>query len=328
MIIMVFFSSLVLFYQSFSNNFSYDQYITKDIKLDIENNDLYYFPLPTSIEYDSDKIFILDAEDNEIRIFSKSGTFKYSIGRKGQGPGEFNFPTDMAIYKKEIYVADKLNRRIQILDKKGNYIGGFKVLFSPQKILVLGTDKILVSHLPSRPSGKEKMLYCFNHDGKLLWKNVDSYFSKNNIYDVFRNRIFFEKGENEHFFLIRQSNDRYIYLHDNNSGDMINKIKVEEVYSFKKIYIPTKPKMELQVFCEFFTLNNGKFFLLTPDYIEHEGEIVDVGPGKRVVIINWEGRIQGYIDLPERFKKFCIDDKNIYGIDKENNLRILNILKK
>lgn len=326
--IIIFIVSLMIVNESFSNNFSYKQYIAKDIKLNHENNELYYFPFPTAIKYDSDEIFILDAKDHEIKIFSKSGAFKNSIGRKGKGPGEFDFPFDMDIYKKKIYVSDKMNRRIQILDKEGNYIGGFKVLFYPQKILALGKDKILVSHLPQRSLGKEKMLHCFNINGELLWEKVDSSFSGNNIYDVFRNEIFIEKKENEQFFLIRKCNDRYIYSHDQNSGKIINKIKVEEAYSFKKIYIPTKPKKELMVFCEFFTLNNRKFFILIPEYIKDEGEKLDIVPGKQIAIINGEGKIQGYIDLPERFKLFCIDKERIYGIDKENNLRILNILKK
>jgi hypothetical protein len=282
--------------------------------------------MPTAIKFDSDKIFILDAKDHEIKVFSKSGSFGYAIGKKGTGPGEFNFPMHMDMYKDKIYVSDNMNRRVQILDKQGNYLSGFKVLFSPDKILVAGEDKIIVSHLSLRPTVKEKMIHCFNHNGELLWEKIDSYFSRNNIYDIFLNQIFLEKAENEQFFLIRKCNDRYIYLY-NKDGDLADKIKVAEEYSFKKISIPTKPEKELLGFCEFFAQANGKFFILTPEYIKEEG-VVDLVPGRQIVIINREGKIQGYIDLPERFKLFCVDNDRIYGIDTDDNLRILNILKR
>lgn len=312
--------------KSYSNHLSYEQYIAKDVELNLKNNDQYFFYMPTAIKFDSDNIFILAAKDHEIKVFSKSGSFKYSIGKKGTGPGEFNLPMHMDIYNDKIYVSDNQNRRIQILDKQGNYLSGFKVLFSPKKILVAGEDNILVSHLPLRPTGKEKMIHCFNRNGELLWEKIDSYFSANNIYDIFLNQIFLERAENEQFFLIRSCNDRHIYLY-NKDGELAEKIKVTEEYSFKKISIPTKPEKELLGFCEFFVQANGKFFILTPEYIREEG-VVDLVPGRQIAIINREGKIQGYIDLPERLILFSVDNDRIYAVDKDDNLRILNIMKR
>lgn len=309
----------------FSNIFFRTSYRAKDIKLNVNHKDLSYFPLPIAVDYDRESIFILDAKDSEIKIFSKAGRFKYSIGSKGQGPGEFNYPVDMDIFDDRIYVTDKLNRRIQILDKKGNFVGGFKVLFYPQKILVLGKNNILVSLLPLKPSKKEKLVHCFTSKGEFLYEMIDSCFSGDSIFDVFSNQIFLERDECEKFFLIRRFNDRNIYLNDAKGG-LIKEVRVEEEYSLQRIFIPTKAnqKRELSGFCWDSTLYDKKFYLLIPEYSKEEKDLI---PGKQIAIITLDGKIQGFIDLPDRLKLFCIDAAKIYGIDTENNLRILSIMK-
>lgn len=60
---------------------------------------------------------------------------------------------------------------------------------------------------------------------------------------------------------------------------------------------------------------------------EYSEEKKDLIPGKQIAIITMEGKIHGFIDLPDNFKLFCVDNTMIYGIDTENNLRILEIIK-
>lgn len=46
-----------------------------------------------SAELSDGRIAILDGSTNEVRMFDPSGTFLYSFGEEGDGPGEFNRPT-------------------------------------------------------------------------------------------------------------------------------------------------------------------------------------------------------------------------------------------
>lgn len=44
------------------------------------------------------RIFILDGQQQKIRVFDKAGKYIQSIGRKGNGPGEFEIAKSMAVY--------------------------------------------------------------------------------------------------------------------------------------------------------------------------------------------------------------------------------------
>jgi DNA-binding beta-propeller fold protein YncE len=72
---------------------------------------------PTGIAYEpsSRRIFVTDTADHQIKIFDLQGKLIDVWGERGEGPGEFNFPTYMSISKGKLYVADTMNARIQIL---------------------------------------------------------------------------------------------------------------------------------------------------------------------------------------------------------------------
>lgn len=48
-----------------------------------------------------------------------------SWGTKGDGPGEFNDPTGIAVTADEVFVADARNQRIQVFDKQGKFKRAF-----------------------------------------------------------------------------------------------------------------------------------------------------------------------------------------------------------
>ncbi|MEX2524238.1 MAG: NHL repeat-containing protein [Gammaproteobacteria bacterium] len=59
-------------------------------------------------------------------------------GEKGTGPGQFNDPTGIAVTADEVFIADARNSRIQVLDKKGNFLRAFgtEVLGRPMNLAV------------------------------------------------------------------------------------------------------------------------------------------------------------------------------------------------
>ena len=58
--------------------------------------------------------WILDSKLVKINQYTQSGEFVSSVGRKGQGPGEFMLPADFFIGKEAIYVVDPLARKLHI----------------------------------------------------------------------------------------------------------------------------------------------------------------------------------------------------------------------
>jgi hypothetical protein len=68
------------------------EYVQKFGELDSEDKNL-LFHLPVDVTVDRyGNIFICDGGNHRIQKFDKNGNFILSIGRRGQGPGEINFP--------------------------------------------------------------------------------------------------------------------------------------------------------------------------------------------------------------------------------------------
>jgi hypothetical protein len=67
-------------------------------------------------------IYLCDIQACNIKKFSADGKFIKTIGRKGQGPGEFNMPWRMAVTADHLFIYDMGNRRLCSLTTGGEYI--------------------------------------------------------------------------------------------------------------------------------------------------------------------------------------------------------------
>jgi DNA-binding beta-propeller fold protein YncE len=67
------------------------------------------------------------SEQHQVRVFDAvSGAHLQDIGRRGNGPGEFNLPRDLAIGAGgRLYVVDGGNFRVVVFDKDGRYLQSF-----------------------------------------------------------------------------------------------------------------------------------------------------------------------------------------------------------
>lgn len=90
--------------------------------LDVEDENL-AFNLPRDVVIDSQgNTYILDGKNNNIVKLNQDGEYLGTIGRGGQGPGDFNLPYSMDIDSSDLlYINDFANRRIQILSTKGDF---------------------------------------------------------------------------------------------------------------------------------------------------------------------------------------------------------------
>lgn len=88
--------------------------------IDVEDANL-AFRDPRDIALDSaGNMFILDSGNNRIQMLNPEGIFIKTIGRRGQGPGEFQFPYSVAIDSQDyLYVFDSVNLRIQVFTPEG-----------------------------------------------------------------------------------------------------------------------------------------------------------------------------------------------------------------
>jgi len=75
---------------------------------------------PAGISVFKQEKAVADFYNNRILYFN--GVSWLSIGKKGNGEGQFYYPTDVQITEDKIWVADAYNHRIQVFDKSGKFL--------------------------------------------------------------------------------------------------------------------------------------------------------------------------------------------------------------
>lgn len=82
---------------------------------------------PTGLARDAQRgrVYVADTRAHDIKVFDDDGQLMNVIGQRGEGDGEFNFPTHLAFVAGKLYVTDTMNSRIQIFDPDGNFISKF-----------------------------------------------------------------------------------------------------------------------------------------------------------------------------------------------------------
>ncbi len=84
-------------------------------------------PTDAVVAPDGKRLFVADSKAHEIVIFDlESGDRRGSIGARGQGEGEFAFPTSLAFGPEgSLFVVDQINARIQVFDDEGEFLDTF-----------------------------------------------------------------------------------------------------------------------------------------------------------------------------------------------------------
>ena len=102
--------------------------LSEDRKLLMELNIDLTLSQPTGIAYSNQKnqIWVVETSKHQIHILDITGQLIKTIGKRGTGKAEFNFPTSIWIDSNgKAYVVDALNYRVQIFDADGNFMSMF-----------------------------------------------------------------------------------------------------------------------------------------------------------------------------------------------------------
>lgn len=111
--------------------------VVEDMRIgsvDSEGPDLFGQIMDLEVD-DEGRIFVLESQANELRIFDGNGRHLATSGRKGGGPGEFAQPLMLAWGPDEnLWIVDPPNNRISVFDHAGTFLtshhqpGGFVIM--------------------------------------------------------------------------------------------------------------------------------------------------------------------------------------------------------
>ena len=117
-------------------------------------NDEVEFNAPEGIDFFGNKLFVVDTNNNQIRIFSNDGVplSKFPIGTK--------CASGIAVTNEKIFVADTCNYKIKSFDHNGNFLNEFGVSWTRD----LEADEKFVYVMEPHQAA----IPIYNHNGKLV----------------------------------------------------------------------------------------------------------------------------------------------------------------
>jgi len=130
-----------------------------------DNNAKYAFNRPANLNFDPDGgFFVADGYGNSRVVhYSKDGEYLGQWGSKGSADGEFNLVHDIALDRRgRVYVADRVNQRVQIFDQQGKFLAKWTGLGVVQGLYyVKGEDVFFMCDMNAR-------IIKVDADGKVL----------------------------------------------------------------------------------------------------------------------------------------------------------------
>lgn len=155
---------------------------------------------PTGVAYDAAgaRLFVVDTHAHDIKVFAPDGRLLATLGGRGEGAGEFNYPTHLAFARGELYVTDTMNSRVQVVaadtgrhrltvGARGLYVGN---MVRPKGVSVDADGNIYVVE------SYHDHLLVYDRQGRFLLaigglgKEIGQFYLPSGVWADSRNRIF------------------------------------------------------------------------------------------------------------------------------------------
>ena len=96
---------------------------------EMDGADPYLFGSVRGLDVDEEgRLYVVDSQAREVRVFSPEGRHLFSFGRRGEGPGEFSEPDVIRVRDDGMLVIrDQRNARFSLFTPEGEYQGGWSL---------------------------------------------------------------------------------------------------------------------------------------------------------------------------------------------------------
>jgi len=203
-----------------------------------ETDDRYFFSSLREIKVDKEgRIYALDNKTARIQVYNKNGEFAETIGRKGQGPGEFSIPYNFFMDEKgNIFVLDTMARKIIVFSDDWKYMKSIpfnEIVHS--NFFVDKEGNVFFSTVASEPDGNMYINFIkWELKGNIKSKIVSDFFLKMIISS--KGRFFYDHPYLQNFYFSRLIGDTVVLVKSleptiyyfSNEGEILYKVLKEE----------------------------------------------------------------------------------------------------
>ena len=97
----------------------------------------------TFVADDTGHLYVFDRQTSQLKGFAPDGTLRWTAGRQGEGPGEFQNPFHdrvLTLDESNLYVLHQMGTRIEHFDTDGSYIDSYSIGEDTQVNALVGTS--------------------------------------------------------------------------------------------------------------------------------------------------------------------------------------------
>lgn len=114
-------------------------------------------------------MYVLERGNKRVLKFDPKGNYLLSMGRAGQGPGEFADPYSIQILDDQsVYVLDKLQATVTKFSAKGDYQNSFRLTRTPDDFAVNAVNQIITLENNFTSTNETHKLFVYSEKGILL----------------------------------------------------------------------------------------------------------------------------------------------------------------
>ena len=199
-----------------------------------------------------DDFYVADRQLNEVRKFNKDGEHLLTMGRFGQGPGEFQSIQIVCVNNRdELIVFDAGSRRISVFSDKGELLETTKKLLenswiSPTKIFDIENSFVIFGQL----NNSLKLFHEFNKDWKITGSYIDYEFIDNKEFEEqslgFNSGSFHFDNNGDMYYTKRYYDNRiFVYRNWELTKIISRESNIKKPYEVQ-VYTDVKKAMEIK----------------------------------------------------------------------------------
>jgi hypothetical protein len=148
--------------------------LEEDLSIGNEEEENYIFYDVVNIAIDSEEnIFVLDGGNCRIQKFDRDGNYIQTIGRRGQGPGEFENPSEI-LFDSENNICVTEDRKIHVFNSEGKLKKSIRLDFSFSSCGITREGNMLAQIFSFAPEEQTDDVVLINMSGKKL-KTIASF---------------------------------------------------------------------------------------------------------------------------------------------------------
>jgi hypothetical protein len=147
--------------------------LEEDLSVGREDDDNYLFYGGISIDVDDQgNIYVLEGGNCRLQKFDQAGQYLQTIGKKGQGPGEFEGPSRLFLDKeKNIYISERRKRKIHMFNSQGEFLKSFLLSYTTTNFSITPDENIFGVATISTDEESNRCIVKMDPKGKVV-KNI------------------------------------------------------------------------------------------------------------------------------------------------------------